>query len=189
MPACRWSSVLAPPRARDFVDKVVARYPDLASRVKAYIRVADRRWDLRLENGVTVQLPENGEDAAMAEVQDLDRRDGPLLARHRRRRPASRRSRRHPAHAGSDANSAPRLLPSGPRRAKKKPGNRHMSWLGGQKEHSAAPLRHRRPCSTSGRARCAASSPAQSARAKAGAARPHPRGARSSASATRNRTA
>lgn len=66
-------------RGADFVDKI-GRYPELASRVRGYIRVADRRWDLRLENGVTIRLPESGEDAAIAEVLDLDRREG-LLSR------------------------------------------------------------------------------------------------------------
>lgn len=58
----------------------VERHPELAARVKAYIRVGDRRWDLRLENGVTVKLPEKGEDEAIAELVMLDREQG-LLAR------------------------------------------------------------------------------------------------------------
>ncbi|WP_437344312.1 cell division protein FtsQ/DivIB [Mesorhizobium marinum] len=62
-----------------FVEKV-GRYPGLAARVKGYIRVAERRWDLRLENGITIRLPENGEDAAIAEVLRLDREEG-LLSR------------------------------------------------------------------------------------------------------------
>ncbi len=63
----------------DFVEKI-KRYPGLASRVKGFIRVAERRWDLRLENGITVRLPESGEDAALAELLRLDREDG-LLSR------------------------------------------------------------------------------------------------------------
>ena len=66
-------------RADDFVEKI-RRFPELASRVKGYIRVAERRWDLRLENGITIKLPEAGEDAAIAEVLRLDREDG-LLSR------------------------------------------------------------------------------------------------------------
>lgn len=62
-----------------FVDKV-AGYPELAARVKGYIRVADRRWDLRLENGITIKLPEFNEDAALAEVLKLDREQA-LLSR------------------------------------------------------------------------------------------------------------
>lgn len=66
-------------QAAGFVDKI-RRYPELAARVKGFIRVAERRWDLRLENGITIRLPENGEDAAIAEVLRLDREDG-LLSR------------------------------------------------------------------------------------------------------------
>ncbi len=59
-------------QAAGFVDKV-RRFPELAARVKGYILVAERRWDLRLENGVTVRLPERDVDSALAEVVRLDR--------------------------------------------------------------------------------------------------------------------
>ena len=62
-----------------FVDKI-KQFPELASRVKGYIRVAERRWDLRLENGITIKLPEKGEDEAIADVLKMDREDG-LLSR------------------------------------------------------------------------------------------------------------
>ncbi len=62
-----------------FVDKV-KQFPELASRVKGFIRVAERRWDLRLENGITIKLPEGRVDEAIAEVLKLDREDG-LLSR------------------------------------------------------------------------------------------------------------
>jgi cell division protein FtsQ len=58
----------------------VDKFPDLAARVKGYIRIAGRRWDMKLENGITVKLPEVGEDAAIATLARLDREDG-LLAR------------------------------------------------------------------------------------------------------------
>jgi Cell division septal protein len=44
----------------------------LRGRVKAYIRVADRRWDLRLDNGLTIKLPETDVEAALAEASRLD---------------------------------------------------------------------------------------------------------------------
>jgi cell division protein FtsQ len=66
-------------QAAAFVDKI-RQHPELAARVKGFIRVAERRWDLRLENGITIRLPETGEDAAIAEVLKLDREDG-LLSR------------------------------------------------------------------------------------------------------------
>ncbi|BDA85582.1 cell division protein FtsQ [Aureimonas sp. SA4125] len=54
--------------------------PELRARVKAYIRVGDRRWDLRLENGMTVRLPEEGAIEAAADVSRMDRELG-LLSR------------------------------------------------------------------------------------------------------------
>ncbi len=65
--------------AAGFVDKV-RQFPELASRVKGFIRVAERRWDLRLENGITIKLPEGRADEAIAEVLKMDREQG-LLSR------------------------------------------------------------------------------------------------------------
>ncbi|MDP3898494.1 MAG: cell division protein FtsQ/DivIB, partial [Mesorhizobium sp.] len=58
----------------------LGKTPELSSRVNAFIRVAERRWDLRLENGLTIKLPETGEDDAIAEIVSLDREQG-LLSR------------------------------------------------------------------------------------------------------------
>lgn len=69
----------APAKAPDFLEKI-KRYPELAARVKGYIRVGERRWDLKLENGITVKLPEDDEDQAIAELVKLDRDNG-LLTR------------------------------------------------------------------------------------------------------------
>jgi cell division protein FtsQ len=66
-------------RAKDFLARV-ARYPGLASRVKGYVLVSQRRWDLVLDSGMTVKLPAEGEDAALAALVDMDR-DGDLLRR------------------------------------------------------------------------------------------------------------
>jgi cell division protein FtsQ len=65
--------------AAGFLERI-RRFPELAARIKAYIRVAERRWDMRLENGITIKLPEKDEDAAIAEVLRLDREYG-LLTR------------------------------------------------------------------------------------------------------------
>lgn len=65
--------------AAAFVADVRSR-PALADRVKDFIRVGDRRWDLELKNGVTVKLPQDGADHAMDEVIALDGRNG-LLSR------------------------------------------------------------------------------------------------------------
>ena len=48
--------------------------------MKGYVRVAERRWDLKLENGITVKLPEEGEDQAIADLVRMDR-EGGLLTR------------------------------------------------------------------------------------------------------------
>jgi len=46
----------------------------VAKRVKTAIRVADRRWNLRLVNAVTVKLPEYDAGSALARLAELDRR-------------------------------------------------------------------------------------------------------------------
>jgi cell division protein FtsQ len=69
----------APEHAPDFLARV-AHYPELANRVRGYVRVGDRRWDLRLDNGITVKLPEEAEDAALAQLVALDREQS-LLSR------------------------------------------------------------------------------------------------------------
>jgi cell division protein FtsQ len=61
--------------AAAFVARVAA-YPALAKRVRGYVRVSDRRWSLRLDNGMTIKLPETGEDAALAELVELEARHG-----------------------------------------------------------------------------------------------------------------
>lgn len=69
----------APREAADFIARV-ERHPALAGRVRGYIRVGERRWDLRLENGITVKLPERNVDGALAALMRLDR-DKAVLAR------------------------------------------------------------------------------------------------------------
>ncbi|MBW3095916.1 cell division protein FtsQ/DivIB [Pseudohoeflea coraliihabitans] len=61
--------------ANRHADELEARlifHPELKGRVKAAIRVADRRWDLRLDNGVTIRLPERDVDEAFARFADFD---------------------------------------------------------------------------------------------------------------------
>jgi cell division protein FtsQ len=65
--------------APDFLARI-EKYPALAARVKAYIRISERRWDLKLENGITVKLPEHGEDRAITDLVRMDRESG-LLTR------------------------------------------------------------------------------------------------------------
>ena len=65
--------------AANFVAMVKA-HPELSARVKGFIRIAERRWDMRLENGVTVKLPETGEAQALTDLVAMDRQSG-LLSR------------------------------------------------------------------------------------------------------------
>lgn len=66
-------------RAAEFT-AMVAQWPELQARVRAYVRVGDRRWNLRLENGVDVLLPETDVVSALSELVALDQSHR-LLAR------------------------------------------------------------------------------------------------------------
>ncbi|TCT13506.1 cell division protein FtsQ [Tepidamorphus gemmatus] len=59
---------------------MVNRHPGLAARFRAAVRVADRRWNLLLDNGIEIRLPETGVEEALAGLADIDRQQG-LLAR------------------------------------------------------------------------------------------------------------
>lgn len=54
-------------------ETLFAGWPDLRQRVKAYVRVAGRRWDLHLDNGVVIRLPEEGVDDALVRLSRLER--------------------------------------------------------------------------------------------------------------------
>lgn len=47
-------------------------WPEIKARVKAYVRVAGRRWDLRLDNGIVVKLPEHNVPRAMHVLSTLE---------------------------------------------------------------------------------------------------------------------
>jgi cell division protein FtsQ len=57
----------APRHAQAMLDALKA-VPDLARRVSAMVRVGSRRWDLRLDNGVDVKLPEEDVAGALTAV-------------------------------------------------------------------------------------------------------------------------
>jgi cell division protein FtsQ len=52
--------------------RAVASVPELKSRVKAQMLIAKRRWDLRLDNGVTIKLPEGDPAQALTGLALLD---------------------------------------------------------------------------------------------------------------------
>ncbi len=49
--------------------------PRLMSRIEALVRVDGRRWDLRLKDGSLIQLPAQGEDSALIQLDQLDQKD------------------------------------------------------------------------------------------------------------------
>ena len=65
--------------AKEFLDKL-ARYSDVRTLVRASILVADRRWNLRMLNGIDIRLPETDVDSALKRLVQLDH-DKKLLTR------------------------------------------------------------------------------------------------------------
>ena len=59
-------------QAKDFL-AILDRYPDIRSQLRASIMVADRRWNLRLKNGIDVRLPETNVEQALDRLVALDR--------------------------------------------------------------------------------------------------------------------
>ncbi|KQV38480.1 MULTISPECIES: cell division protein FtsQ/DivIB [unclassified Rhizobium] len=57
--------------AADFYEKFSA-WPEIRDRVKAYVRVAGRRWDLQLDNGIVIKLPEQDLERAMEVLSTME---------------------------------------------------------------------------------------------------------------------
>jgi cell division protein FtsQ len=66
-------------KAKEFL-AIVDKYPAIRDQVRASVLVAERRWNLKLTNGIDVRLPESGIDAAFETLMQLDR-DKKLLSR------------------------------------------------------------------------------------------------------------
>ena len=60
----------APETASEIIP-LVGRYPALAGRVGSYVRIADRRWDLTLTNGMRIRLPHKGVPARLKYLAQL----------------------------------------------------------------------------------------------------------------------
>lgn len=58
-------------KARDFL-AVLDRYPAIRDRVRAAIFVGERRWNLRLKNGIDVRLPDSGVEIALETLARLN---------------------------------------------------------------------------------------------------------------------
>nr|AIA11086.1 POTRA domain, FtsQ-type [uncultured bacterium] len=61
-------------QARDFL-ALLARYPQINSVTKAAIYVGERRWNLRLKDGLDIRLPEQDVGNALAMLSRLDKED------------------------------------------------------------------------------------------------------------------
>jgi cell division protein FtsQ len=59
-------------RAKEFL-ALLDRYPDLRASVRATVLVGERRWNLRLKNGVDVRLPETDIALALERLVALDK--------------------------------------------------------------------------------------------------------------------
>ena len=69
----------AAPKARDFL-AVLDRYPAIRNSVRATILVGNRRWNLRLKNGIDVRLPEANVEQALDTLARFDKEKS-LLSR------------------------------------------------------------------------------------------------------------
>ncbi len=65
-------------REAKYLVPAVAAIPELKSRVKAQMLIAGRRWDIRLDNGVTIQLPEGDPAVALKQLAQMDSDTGLL---------------------------------------------------------------------------------------------------------------
>jgi len=61
-------------RARDFL-ALLARYPQVHAATKAAVFVGERRWNLRLKDGLDIRLPENDVGNALAALSKFDREE------------------------------------------------------------------------------------------------------------------
>jgi cell division protein FtsQ len=66
-------------RAKTFL-ALLERYPDIRDQVRASILVGERRWNLRLRNGLDIRLPESDAAAALDRLVALER-DSKLTTR------------------------------------------------------------------------------------------------------------
>ena len=66
-------------KARDFL-AILDKHPAIRDQVRASILVGERRWNLRLKNGIDVRLPETDIEGALTTLARLDREKG-LLSR------------------------------------------------------------------------------------------------------------
>ncbi len=61
----------APRHTAELLDTLSA-FPDVARRMKAAVRVSERRWDLHLDQNIEVRLPEDSLASALGRLSDLN---------------------------------------------------------------------------------------------------------------------
>ncbi|MEM0898783.1 MAG: FtsQ-type POTRA domain-containing protein [Pseudomonadota bacterium] len=61
----------APAAAGEFFE-LIANYPEITDRVRAYMLVGGRRWDLNIDSGVVVSLPETNTAKALDQLATLE---------------------------------------------------------------------------------------------------------------------
>jgi cell division protein FtsQ len=66
-------------RAYEFVQRI-KKHKEVYNKAASFIRVSKRRWDVRLKNGMLIQLPEGDFETVLAEIALLDHRSS-LLSR------------------------------------------------------------------------------------------------------------
>jgi cell division protein FtsQ len=66
-------------RAKEFL-ALLDRYPELRDQVRASVLISERRWNLRLRNGLDIRLPEIDVEQALATLEALDK-EKKLLSR------------------------------------------------------------------------------------------------------------
>ena len=99
----------APEHAAALLDQLAAQ-PTLRARVVAAVRVGERRWNLRLNNGADVLLPEGNEVAAMGRLMEMHTAQALLD------RPLQTLDLRLPDRLVVRPQPEPRAMPAGPRR-------------------------------------------------------------------------
>ncbi|MES0882419.1 cell division protein FtsQ/DivIB [Roseibium sp. SCP14] len=62
------------------INTALEKVPELRPRVRAAFLISDRRWDLQLENGISIRLPSENIDDALMDLVQMDEESG-LLSR------------------------------------------------------------------------------------------------------------
>jgi cell division protein FtsQ len=56
--------------------KCLAKYPKIEKQLVFAVRISKRRWNIKINRGITVKLPENGVSRAIGILAELSDKDG-----------------------------------------------------------------------------------------------------------------